>query len=104
CAYGIAPNSGTPWYKNSCITSALGPGAVSVGLDSIGLIPVAGGASSLARAFGHQAGYVGVVADHLRGNVINAVQKTAGTAQGLSGLFDASPQGLISDGLTVAGC
>jgi len=76
---------------------------VSVGLDSIGLIPVAGGAGSLARAFGHQAGYVGAVADHLGGNVINAVQKTAGTAQGLSGLFDTSPQGLISDGLTVAG-
>ena len=64
---------------------------------------MAGGAGSLARAFGHQAGYVGIVADNLGGKVINAVQKTGGSVQGLSGLLDTTPQGLISSGLTIVG-
>ena len=59
-----------PWYKNSCITSALGAGAVSAGIDAIGLIPEAGG---LARMIGHGAGYVGVVADQLGSRVVGAV-------------------------------
>jgi RHS repeat-associated protein len=90
----------TPWYKNSCVTGALGKGALSVGIDSIGLIPDAGG---IARVVGHQAGYVGVVADQVGSGVINAVGKTASAGQGLVGLSDTSPTGLISTGLTVAG-
>jgi hypothetical protein len=35
----VAPNNGTPWYHNSCVTSALGKGALSAGVDAIGLIP-----------------------------------------------------------------
>ena len=42
-AFGIAPNNSTPWYKNSCITSALKSYAVTAGVDSIGFIPEAGG-------------------------------------------------------------
>ena len=96
----IAPNNGTPWYKNSCVTSALGAGALSAGFDAIGLIPEAGG---IARIIGHGSRYVGVVADQAGNSVIKAVGASTGTVRGLNGLFDTSPQGLISDGLTVAG-
>ncbi|MGH9488379.1 MAG: hypothetical protein ACRD04_12435 [Terriglobales bacterium] len=30
-----APSNATPWYHNPCITSALGKGALEVGVDSI---------------------------------------------------------------------
>lgn len=52
---------------------------------------------------GHQAGYVGVVADQVGSNVINAVGHTAVAGQGLVGLTDTSPTGLVSTGLTIAG-
>jgi hypothetical protein len=71
-----------------------------VGIEAIGLIPEAGG---IARMIGHQAGYVGVVADQLGSKIIKSVGASTSTAQGLLGLFDASPQGLISTGLTIAG-
>lgn len=96
----FAPSNGTPWYQNTCITSALGKGALSAGIDAIGLIPEAG---DISRIIGHQAGYVGVVADQAGYSVVNAVGKSTSTVQGLNGLFDTSPQGLISDGFTVAG-
>ena len=89
-----------PWYKNSCVTGALGKGALSVGIDSIGLIPEAGG---VARIIGHQAGYVGVVADQAGSRLIGAVDATANTGRGLAGLTDTSPTGLASTGLTIAG-
>ncbi|MGC1783101.1 MAG: hypothetical protein WA708_11320 [Acidobacteriaceae bacterium] len=95
-----APINGTPWYHNSCITSALGKGALSIGVDSIGLIPEAGG---VARIIGHQAGYVGVVADQFGANILNAVGHTGATVQGLNGLTDTSGSGLLSTGLTIAG-
>jgi hypothetical protein len=95
---GAAPP--TPWYKNSCITSALGAGALSLGVDAIGLIPEAGG---IARVIGHQAGYVGVVADQTGAGVIKAFGGSTSAVQGLNGLFDTSPEGLLSTGLTVAG-
>jgi RHS repeat-associated protein len=94
------PPAKRPWYKNSCITSALGDAALHVGIDAIGLIPEAGG---LARVIGHQAGYVGVVADQLGTKVIQGVGGSAGAVQGLAGLGDTSPEGLVSTGLTVAG-
>ncbi len=86
--------------NNPCVTSALGKGALSVGVDAIGLIPEAGG---IARMIGHQAGYVGVVADQVGFKVVDAFGKSTGTVNGLAGLSDTSPQGLISTGLTVAG-
>ncbi len=89
-----------PWYKNSCITGALASGALSAGIDAIGLIPEAGG---VARIIGHQAGYVGVVADQAGSSVIKAFGASTGTVNGLAGLGDASAEGLVSTGLTVAG-
>ncbi len=89
-----------PWYKNSCVKGALGKGALSVGVDSIGLIPEAGG---VARVVGHQAGFVGVVADQAGSSVIKAAGKTTSAASGLASLSDTSPEGLVSTGLTVAG-
>jgi RHS repeat-associated protein len=97
---GISGPSGTSWYKNPCILSALGNGALHVGIDALGLIPAGGG---IARVLGHQAGYRGVVADQLGNNITNAVRRTASTTSFLSGLRDMSPQGLISKGLFVAG-
>jgi len=86
--------------NNPCVTSALGKGALSVGVDAIGLIPEAGG---IARMIGHQAGYVGVVADQVGFKVVDAFGKSTGTVNGLAGLSDTSADGLISTGLTVAG-
>lgn len=73
---------------------------MSVGVDAIGLIPEAGG---VARVIGHQAGFVGVVADQAGSRVINAVGASTSTARGLSSLTDTSPTGLASTGLTIAG-
>jgi len=97
---GSDPNNGAPWYRNSCITSALGKGALSVGVDSIGLIPEAGGIS---RMIGHGAGYFGVVADRAGYRVVDAVGHTGAAAQGLNGLTDTSGTGVLSTGLTIAG-
>jgi RHS repeat-associated protein len=96
----VSAASGSPWYKNSCITGALASGALQAGVDSIGLIPEAGG---IARVIGHQAGYVGVVADQLGNKVVKAVGESTGTVSSLAGLGDSSPEGLLSTGLTVAG-
>jgi len=64
------------------------------------LIPEAAG---LARVIGHQAGYGGVVADQAGSKVLRAVGGSASTVQGLNGLSDTSPTGLLSTGLTIAG-
>jgi hypothetical protein len=96
----ISAGQTTPWYQNSCVTSALGDAGLHVGIDAIGLIPGTGG---LARVIGHQAGYVGVVADQVGGKVVQAVGATASIGSGLTGLFDTSPEGLLSTGVTVVG-
>lgn len=87
-----------PWYKNSCVTGALEQGALSAGVDAIGLIPEAGGIS---RVIGHQAGYVGIVADRYGAKVLGAVRTGGGIGQVGLGLSDASPQGLLSTGLAI---
>jgi hypothetical protein len=86
--------------KRSCIASALKYGALHAGIDAIGLIPEAGG---IARAIGHQAGYVGVVADHLGANVLKAVGASTGVELSLAGLRESSSEGVLSAGLTVVG-
>ena len=80
---GGSGNGAAPWYKNACITSALGAGALSAGIDAIGFIPEAGG---VARMIGHGAGYVGVVADKVGSTVVNAIGKTAGTVNSAAGV------------------
>jgi RHS repeat-associated protein len=94
------PNNSTDWYENSCVRSALAVGALSVGIDSIGLIPAAGG---ITRAIGNGAGYRGVVADQQGYKFVNALGKSTSAAQGLSGVVHTSPLGLLSSGLTAAG-
>ncbi len=86
--------------QNACVTGALVAGAVSIGIDSIGLIPEAGG---LARAIGHQAGYAGVVADQLGTRVVKAVGASTGAFVIFGGLSDASPDGYVAIGLAVGG-
>lgn len=93
-------SGGTPWYKNPCITEALGDAALHIAIDGIGLIPEAGG---VARVIGHGAGFRGVVADRVGFKVVDAFAKSTGTVSGLAGLGDTSPEGLVSTGLTVAG-
>jgi len=91
----------TPWYKNPCITSALRTGPLNIGIDAIGLIPEAGG---IVRVFGHQAGYVGVVADQLGTKVIKkAIGGTASAVNGDANVWDISFDGAVSTSLTVAG-
>jgi hypothetical protein len=53
----LLPNNGTPWYHNSCITSALLKGAGSTALDAVGLIPEGG---AVAGAFSLWNGAAGI--------------------------------------------
>jgi RHS repeat-associated protein len=94
-----APNNPIPWYKKKCVQNALLSGAGSVGIDAIGLIPEAGG---VARVIGHQAGYVGVVADQLGHSVINAVGKS-GSVVNTAANLTITPEGAMDAALTVAG-
>jgi hypothetical protein len=55
--------------------SALGKGALSVGVDALGLLPEGGG---LSRVIGHQFGYRGIVADQIGRNYVEAAEKSAG--------------------------
>jgi len=99
----VAPAPKIPWYKNSCIRGALAGAALHVGIDSIGLIPEAGG---IARVVGHQAGYVGVVADHVGSKLISGIGNTAGVGSTSFTLSDSSAstgEKVTSTALTVAG-
>ena len=93
-----APNKGTPWYKNSCVTGALKTGAINAGIDAIGFIPEAGG---LARMIGHGSGYRGVVADQLGHRVIKAVGKTAGVENSAIGFDSSDWTSYVSAGITI---
>jgi hypothetical protein len=55
--------------------------ALAIGLGAIGAIPEAGG---VARAFGHQAGYVGVVADQSDAKLLHAVDHAKDIVTGLT--------------------
>lgn len=90
----------TPWYKNSCITSALANGAKDAAIDAIGLIPVAGG---VARSIGHIGGYRGVVADQFGARTIGALGKTVGIENGAISFSTGDPTSWVSAGLTAAG-
>ncbi len=92
-------NGGTPWFENACVTDALKEGAVSLGVDAIGFIPEAGG---VARIIGHQAGYVGKVADQFGSNIIRAAGKTAGFETSAIGFSVNKKTYWVSAAITVA--
>lgn len=98
CAFGLAPNNGTPWYKNTCVTGALKTGAINAGIDAIGFLPEAGG---VARIVGHQAGYVGKVADNLGKNMLTAGTKTTGSLNSAIGFSSSDWTTWVSAGITV---
>jgi RHS repeat-associated protein len=87
-------------FQNPCITDALKAGALSAGLDAVGLILEAGG---FARMIGHGAGYRGVVADQLDASIINAFNTPASAMSGATNASDTSASGLTSTALTIAG-
>jgi hypothetical protein len=92
-------NNQTPWYHNSCITGALKSGAVSVGVDALGFLPEAGG---VARVVGHQAGYVGKVADNVGKNMLTAGTKTAGVLSSATGFSSSDPTTWVLAAITAA--
>ena len=94
-----AANNGTPWYHNSCITGALKSGAISVGVDALGFLPEAGG---VARVVGHQAGYVGKVADNVGKNMLTAGTKTTGFLNSATGFDRSDWTTWVSAGITAA--
>ncbi len=90
----------TPWYKNSCITNALGKGAFHIAIDAIGLIPEGG---LVSRAVGNFAGYRGIVATQQGTKAIQAVKTGTGISSTGVGSNDTSGTGVIGTGLGVAG-
>jgi hypothetical protein len=62
------------------------------------LLPEAGG---VARMIGHQAGYVGVVADKLGSKIVTAVGKTAGAENSAIGFDGGDWTSWVSAGITV---
>jgi RHS repeat-associated protein len=101
----------TPFYKNSCITGAIGSAALQIGLDAIGYIPEVGGAAKsvvagrIARAVGNQVGYKGVVATQVGAKIIHNVIGGAGITSLAAGIGDTfeTPEGAASTVLGVAG-
>lgn len=94
-----ALNNGTPWYHNSCIMSALKSGGISVGIDALGFLPEVGG---VARVVGHQAGYVGKVADNLGKNMLTTGTKTTGVLSSATGFSSDDWTTWVSAGITAA--
>jgi hypothetical protein len=85
--------------KNPCVAGALKAGATNVGIDLLGFLPEAGG---VARVVGHQAGYVGNVADNLGKNMLNAGTKTTGTLASAIGFSSSDWTTWVSAGITAA--
>lgn len=71
-----------------------------MGLDSIGLIPVAGGAGTLARRFGNMKGFRGIVADQFGSRAIRTSQDMSGGFSIADGLNSEDGIGI---GLTLVG-
>ena len=93
-----APNNDTPWYK-TCTAKALGKGAVNLGIDALGFLPEVGG---VARVVGHQAGYVGKVADNVGKNMLTAGTKTTGFLNSATGIDSSDWTTWVSAGITAA--
>lgn len=95
----VAANNGTPTPKNPCVAAALKAGATNVGIDLLGFLPEAGG---VARVVGHQAGYVGKVADNLGKDMLTAGTKTTGTLASAIGFDSSDWTTWVSAGITAA--
>jgi hypothetical protein len=84
----------TPWYQNSCVMSALGKGALSVGLDAIGLLPEGGFVSS-AFSLWHGAAGISNGTRNLRGiKVAASYVSTAFATSSVSGTNGSYANGL----------
>lgn len=95
----VPANNGTPTPKNPCVADALKAGATNVGSDLLGFLPEAGG---VARVVGHQAGYVGKVADNLGKNMLTAGTNTTGTLASAIGFSSSDWTTWVSAGITAA--
>jgi RHS repeat-associated protein len=93
-------NNAPPWYKNACITGAIGNGLLHAGIDAIGLIPEGW---LVSRAIGNAFNYRGIVADQLGNKVLGAVSMGAGISSTGLGANNTSTVGSIQTGLGVAG-
>lgn len=94
-----AANNGNSPPKNPCVADALKEGARNVGIDLLGFLPEAGG---VARVVGHQAGYVGKVADNLGKNMLTAGTKTTGTLASAINFSSSDWTTWVSAGITAA--
>jgi hypothetical protein len=95
----VSPAPKRPWFKNPCVIGALKSGGASVGIDLLGFLPEAGG---VGRVLGHQAGYVGKVADNYGKNVLTAATKTTGFASSATGFNSSDWTTYVSSGITAA--
>jgi len=86
----VAPNNGTPWYKNPCVQSALAKGAASTAIDAVGLLPEGG---AVAGAFSLWHGAAGVSNGI---NILARVQIGAAIISTASAGSDASGDGAYS--------
>ena len=97
---------------NSCIRRALGAGALSIGVDTLGFIPgekdvqaaVKIGSRTFARQIGNLKGYRGIVADQVGARFIaSQSQNVKDAASGYSIGNGAGTGDLLGTGLAVAG-
>jgi hypothetical protein len=84
----------TPWYKNPCVTKAIAKGALSTGIDAIGLIPRGGAVSAELSLFNGAAAVSNGTA------ILGRLQLGAGIITAANGASDTSGLGAIQ---TVAG-
>jgi RHS repeat-associated protein len=87
----------TPWYKNPCIQKALAKGALSAGIDAIGLIP-GGGAVSEGLSLFH-----GAAAVSNGTAILGRVQLGAGIITTANGASNTSQLGFAQTALGVGG-
>ena len=110
----VAPSNGqrSGYESLFCLGDAIKSNALSVALDAVGLIPEAEGFTKvfentagyqLARTVGNSAGYRGVVATQYGMMAVSQGKGGVAMINGALGLGDASVEGRISTGATLAG-
>jgi hypothetical protein len=78
----------TPWYKNPCVTKAIAKGALSTGIDAIGLIPGGGAVSEELSLFNGAAAVSNGTA------ILGRLQLGAGIITTANGASNSSPLGV----------